>query len=397
MTPRMLLPRAALRLSILLVTASFTAVYPRLGAAQSRPRDAAPAALSPGSTGADGRRVLPRKWVPVWRQGGGADDTLFSHVREHVVVRDRVYVLDAGALQLHVFNANTGAHIRTVGGKGKGPGQFMRPVDLAEGPNHSMYVLDPGNGRIAHFDASGRVLPSISSPFAVAGQALCVMRDGGLLVHTFSRQTWLVELDTKGGVRRGWTFPFPVATQSDPFIEDIGSLRGAPADECRFYTTFGFGMVTVHRDRTISTAPYVERVALPRLVNKRQKDGGITTYVESGDNAGTGGSVWRDTTVLMFAGANRKIVVDLYDGKGQYLGTWPAPPEDRLFYANGRLYGLSSESETPKLRVWVHEGDTTRVLRDMGLRPIREQRKVSPPARPAGTPARRSPPAPAPR
>ena len=68
--------------------------------------------------------------------------------------RDNIFVLDGMAQQIHVFDSE-GAHVRTVGGKGEGPGEFRMATALAIGPGDSLWVTDPMTRRYSVFGPNG--------------------------------------------------------------------------------------------------------------------------------------------------------------------------------------------------------------------------------------------------
>ena len=67
------------------------------------------------------------------------------------------YVLEGQAQELRVFG-RTGAHVRTIGRKGGGPGEFQEVVGLAWAPDGNLWVIDPSNARISVFDTAGNYL-----------------------------------------------------------------------------------------------------------------------------------------------------------------------------------------------------------------------------------------------
>ncbi|WP_353266631.1 6-bladed beta-propeller [Gemmatimonas sp.] len=334
-----------------------------------------------------GRRMLPKKWVPIWRVGGTADDTLFGWVREHVANDKHVYILDAGTLQVHAFNAQTSQYAWSAGSKGSGPGQLARPVDIALTPQREVGVLDPGNGRVSIFDASGRYLRSIVSPQASVANSVCFLADGTALLSTFNSDSKIIRVNAQGKELAKWKFPWPLKNDANDFLHSTHVIRGGSPDRCVYGTTFGFGLFTIDVKGALLSFPFVEQVALPTFRQERLSSGGVATYLDKGDNAAKGGSRSGDTIVVSFGGSQIKGgVLDLYLQNGTYIGSWPEPPEDRLFYINGRIYGLSTDA-TQKLRVWADTADTTRVLTEMGFR---QPRSIKRPVTPrANTTARR--------
>ena len=75
----------------------------------------------------------------------------------------RVWVLEGQAAELRVFDA-TGAHVRTVGRKGAGPGEFRQPLRVDLGPEGQLWVVDPLNARLSVFDSAGTYLEGLRTP-----------------------------------------------------------------------------------------------------------------------------------------------------------------------------------------------------------------------------------------
>ncbi len=71
----------------------------------------------------------------------------------------RIYVLDRQPREVRVF-APTGEHIRTLGGAGQGPGEFVNPIGMDWGPEGNLWVVDVRNARYSVFDTAGNFLDS---------------------------------------------------------------------------------------------------------------------------------------------------------------------------------------------------------------------------------------------
>jgi hypothetical protein len=69
----------------------------------------------------------------------------------------RVYVLDVGDHRVSVFGPG-GRHLRDLGRRGGGPGEFLRPVGLAVGDDGVITVADEGKLGTVRFDSAGAVL-----------------------------------------------------------------------------------------------------------------------------------------------------------------------------------------------------------------------------------------------
>lgn len=84
-----------------------------------------------------------------WRVGGDSDDAvLFGTINQVLVSGDgTVYLLDAQLAHVEVFDAD-GVHLRTLGRRGEGPGEFNLPLDMVALPDGSLGVSEGFPGRI---------------------------------------------------------------------------------------------------------------------------------------------------------------------------------------------------------------------------------------------------------
>ncbi|WP_236580441.1 6-bladed beta-propeller [Rubrivivax sp. A210] len=126
------------------------------------------------------------------RKIGG--DKFFSRLSSVTVdpAGDFVYGIDIGGVSsdqhhVRVFNARTGEHVKDIGKRGSGPGEFNLPRDLAIGAGGRLYVVDGGNFRVVVFDKDGRYLQSFGSVGKQYGQfarpkEIAADRDGNVYV-----------------------------------------------------------------------------------------------------------------------------------------------------------------------------------------------------------------------
>lgn len=71
----------------------------------------------------------------------------------------RLYVLEGQAQELRVFDRD-GQHVRTIGRKGGGPGEFNQAIGMAWSPAGDLWVIDPQNNRISVIDTAGTFVTS---------------------------------------------------------------------------------------------------------------------------------------------------------------------------------------------------------------------------------------------
>lgn len=107
---------------------------------------------------------------------------LFGMVRS-VLVDDlgRMWVVDAQANELRVFDAD-GRLVRTVGGPGEGPSEFVRVGPAFHGPDGTIWVEDLSLVRWEVFDTAGNRVEGHRSPSMLRGGWRQWTRDGAFLV-----------------------------------------------------------------------------------------------------------------------------------------------------------------------------------------------------------------------
>jgi hypothetical protein len=117
---------------------------------------------------------------------GGSDasgSTQFFRVQHvHVDQEDRLWVADGQSGELRIFHSD-GAHWKTIGGGGEGPGEFRRIRLLGSFGGDSIAVWDDSLARLTVFDAQGELIrtqqfPSGEDP---PTRARGVFEDGDLL------------------------------------------------------------------------------------------------------------------------------------------------------------------------------------------------------------------------
>lgn len=90
----------------------------------------------------------------------GTDPDVFGQIKGLAVDgQGRIFVLDASAQELRVFGAD-GAHLRTLGKKGAGPGEFDDANGMVIGRDDVVRVNDPRNQRISRFHADSGFIGS---------------------------------------------------------------------------------------------------------------------------------------------------------------------------------------------------------------------------------------------
>lgn len=87
-----------------------------------------------------------------------------SRVGGMALVGDELWVSDVPAHRIEVFDATSAAHRRSIGRRGRGPGEFGFPLDIAAGRDGRVYIVDMLNARVQVLDAAGRWIRDIGGP-----------------------------------------------------------------------------------------------------------------------------------------------------------------------------------------------------------------------------------------
>jgi hypothetical protein len=95
----------------------------------------------------------------IGRVDGEGPDLLGSVVGLAVDELDRIWVLEDQAQEVRVFDRD-GRHVRTIGRKGGGPGEFAGATGILRGPGGRMWVYDGQNNRVSVIDTAGTFLTS---------------------------------------------------------------------------------------------------------------------------------------------------------------------------------------------------------------------------------------------
>jgi hypothetical protein len=86
------------------------------------------------------------------------EDNVFHKPYDVKVAGDgKIFVLDWGDSTFKIYD-NDGKFIRTIGGRGQGPGEFERLIYFSLGSDGNVYVMDSMNHRVAVLDQQGEYI-----------------------------------------------------------------------------------------------------------------------------------------------------------------------------------------------------------------------------------------------
>lgn len=92
--------------------------------------------------------------------GGDVDDEEYVFHRPFdvkVAADGKIFVLDWGDSTIKIYD-NNGKYIRTIGGRGQGPGEFERLIYFSVGSDGNVYVMDSMNHRVSVLDELGEYI-----------------------------------------------------------------------------------------------------------------------------------------------------------------------------------------------------------------------------------------------
>jgi DNA-binding beta-propeller fold protein YncE len=105
--------------------------------------------------------------VRVWGDDDNDDENQFFRLPKDIKIgKDGlVYIMDTANHRIQVFE-RSGKYVRTIGRRGKGPGDILLPCSLAFDKDNNIVVADDGNLRIQTFDSKGNYLTSFKTIYA---------------------------------------------------------------------------------------------------------------------------------------------------------------------------------------------------------------------------------------
>jgi hypothetical protein len=131
--------------------------------------------------------------VSAFGSAEGTGPLLFGRIAGVVVgVDDRIYVLDAQAREVRVFDLN-GDHQFSFGGQGSGPGELRFPVGMTIDPGDRVWVSDEGARKYVVYGPDGSHAGDFRRPF----RWVPLLRGGPRVL----RDTSLVDFAQLGGRR----------------------------------------------------------------------------------------------------------------------------------------------------------------------------------------------------
>lgn len=107
--------------------------------------------------------------ITVTPKNKGADE-MKAPVGVAVDAQNRLYVLDATAANVRIFEASSDTVVRMFGSRGSGVDGFDKPTGITVDARGNIYIADAGNFKIKKFDPQGKLVGSVGSEGEAQGQ-----------------------------------------------------------------------------------------------------------------------------------------------------------------------------------------------------------------------------------
>ncbi len=207
--------------------------------------------------------------------------------------QNNIYVLDRGNYRVQKFDKD-GNYLQTIGRKGEGPGEFMRPFNIFLDELGNIYVMELR--KLHLFDPKGNYIKSVVPPMFIMGFA--AEPEGNIiglgLISTAKAQNFGIRaLDSEGKITKNIA-EYPGLTnvsKGDTLFSFTHSYR----PQLAFYpvekkgAVYGYGAEykLIVTDFSGEASLIIEKDEPPQSITRREKDKIIDdTLEETADNEG---------------------------------------------------------------------------------------------------------------
>lgn len=294
--------------------------------AQSSTRHAVPAPQWSDSLKLSGRTSPPFVLAVLWSRAGDIADTVLLQPGSMIADGNALWVIDYSPPRAVALDVANGITKRVVGKFGRGPGEWVGPLQFAGRRGGEIGVFDPGTRRISWMSTRGAGLRQESLTGVPSVTHVCAPSDEIRLAAVLARGN-STQLARASGT------PTPsVITRELPWL----SLRSVPAiasqvfvrplgDGCAVFPLYGSGVARYAAAGSLNdTVHLVEQVPLAK-VEERQVAQGRSFSIASGSIHGViDAARFGQYLVVAFGGrsAQRERLLDFYDwATRRYVGS----------------------------------------------------------------------------
>lgn len=291
------------------------------------------------------------------------DENHFLQMPARVLVNNgKLYVLDVKACCVNIYDSNSGKFISSFSGKGAGPKELLDPYAFTIS-NKKIYISNQGNSRIEIFNLDGTYSGSfklLDQPWDIGadryGNIWIVFKKGNNLVHIYTPGGKLI----KSMISPSTEKDFLIAM----FMNRVKLVMGEN-DEFFVVSQFKNKIDKYNKDGKLlfSTRRPLTTVYEPFKSSKREvSDDGDKKVVSMGAEVLTIGAVFRNKVLYLITwqgkkeADEKKVLVDMIDNSGKYLGSFKIPISCNSMYfdSQNKAYFIeSNESFITKGSLWV--------------------------------------------
>lgn len=219
------------------------------------------------------------------------------------IAGDVFYVLDIRDLEVEVWNRR-GEQLRTFSGKGPGPDELSRPVNLDIGPEGYIYVTDMLQQIVKVFDPQGRLQNTIGGRGTNVGEfarpkGITIDRDNDVIYVADSQWDVVQAFNSKGNLLMAFGKPgvepyamgLPACLWIDRTSIDVFRRYIAPNFEPQYLlfltNQFGRNKVVVYafgRDRTLPADAYEVDTAKVEAIRAERRQAELEAQKQQQDN-----------------------------------------------------------------------------------------------------------------
>ncbi len=207
--------------------------------------------------------------------------------------QNNIYVLDGGNYRIQKFDKD-GNYLQTIGRKGEGPGEFMRPFNIFLDELSNIYVMELR--KLHLFNPKGNYIKSVVPPMFIMGFA--VEPGGNIIGHglisTAKAQNFGIKLlDSEGKITKNIA-EFPGLTnvsKGDTLFSFTHSYRPqlafSPVEKKGAVYGYGAEYKLIVTDFSGEASLIIEKDEPPQSITRREKDKIIDDTLErTADNEG---------------------------------------------------------------------------------------------------------------
>ena len=207
------------------------------------------------------------------------ENTMFYQIGSiDVDSQNNIYVLDSGNHRVQKFDKD-GNYLQTIGRKGQGPGEFMRPINILLDAQGNIYVLELR--KLNLFDSKGNYIKSFVPPTFIMGFA--AGPEGNIIGHGFistpkAQNFGVMLINPEGKITKTIAeyLGISMVSRKDAMFSISHSYRPqlsfSPIEKKGVVYGYGAEYKLIVADFSGETSLIIEKDEPPQSITRREKD-----------------------------------------------------------------------------------------------------------------------------